>query len=108
MLQVILYGDPDEFYESSAPSTSPVFQVEKLKQQHLQLQTSVSDLKAKVSPGQLSESLNELWGRVQAEASEYKITPDEALMRSIKRLSYILNDYLKKLRQQTNEASFYF
>jgi len=60
-------------------------------------------LKTKLSPGQLSESMHELWSRVEKEAQEYKISPEEALIRSIKRCSFILNDYLKKLRQQTNE-----
>lgn len=84
-VQLLLYGDPDEFYDSSASTSSPTFfQVEKIKQQHLKLPTSVSELKTKLSREQLSDSLNELWGRVQAEASEYKITPDEALMRSSK------------------------
>lgn len=79
-------------------------QVDILKQQRNHLQSSVSDIKTKFSNGQLSDSLKEVFERIQAEAKEYKISPDEALIRSIKRCSFVLDDYLKKLRQQTNEV----
>lgn len=109
LIQILLFGEPEEFYaDSCAPSTSNSFKVDIFKQQKHHLQSSVSDLKDKLSSAHLSDSMHELWERVQTEANEYKITPQEALIRSVKRCSFVLNDYLKKLKQQTSEVPIYF
>ncbi|KAI6198810.1 hypothetical protein M3Y96_00558800 [Aphelenchoides besseyi] len=52
----------------------------------------------------LNESMNEMWGKVEAEARELKQSPEEALINNIHRCSSTLNNYIGKLREKSVEV----
>jgi hypothetical protein len=95
---------PDDFSDesssgSSSPTSSYLLQVDVIKSKR-------AELTSKLSPNHLTESVNDLWLKIEKEAQEYRKPPEEILITSIRQLSSTLNTYINKLRNKSKEVSF--